>query len=126
MSISVPGSKLDEVVAFYVKALEPLRYVEMMRFPGVVGLGADGVPDFWIGTQESAKGGETHIAFSAKERALVNSFHAAALKAGAENNGDPGPRPQYTPTYYSAYARDPMGNNVEVVCHCPEEAAKSQ
>jgi predicted lactoylglutathione lyase len=58
------------------------------------------------------------------ERAQVDGFHTAALKAGAESNGAPGPRPQYTGNYYSAYVRDPMGNNVEVVCHCPEEAAK--
>jgi hypothetical protein len=29
-------------------------------------------------------------------------------------------REHYTPTYYSAYVRDPDGNNVEVVCNKAE------
>jgi hypothetical protein len=66
ISVSVPASKYDEMAAFYLQALAPLRYVEMMRFPGVVGLGADGVPDFWIMVRETAAGGDTHFAFSSK------------------------------------------------------------
>jgi hypothetical protein len=29
--------------------------------------------------------------------------------------------PEYTPTYYAAFVRDPDGNNVEAVCHQPGE-----
>ncbi|KAH0537073.1 hypothetical protein FGG08_006114 [Glutinoglossum americanum] len=123
--ISVPKSKHDEVVSFYLKSLAPLRYVEIMRFEGMVGLGADGVPDFWISAKEDAnEKGQTHVAFTTKERALVQSFYEEALKAGATSNGPPGPRPHYTPTYYGAFVLDPVGNNVEAVCHCEAEAAK--
>jgi hypothetical protein len=29
--------------------------------------------------------------------------------------------PEYHQTYYGAFVRDPDGNNVEAVCHAPEE-----
>jgi len=35
----------------------------------------------------------------------------------AEDNGGPGVRPQYHPGYYSAFAHDPDGNNLEAVHH---------
>jgi hypothetical protein len=36
------------------------------------------------------------------------------------DNGAPGIREIYHPTYYGAYVLDPDANNVEVVCHRPE------
>ena len=44
----------------------------------------------------------------------------AALAAGGRDNGGPGLRDIYHPTYYGAFALDPDGNNVEAVCHRPE------
>ena len=35
--------------------------------------------------------------------------------AGYPDDGAPGPRPQYSPTYYGAFVRDPGGNSVEAV-----------
>jgi catechol 2,3-dioxygenase-like lactoylglutathione lyase family enzyme len=42
------------------------------------------------------------------------------MAAGGTDNGEPGLREHYHPTYYAAYVRDPDGNNIEVVCHTPE------
>jgi catechol 2,3-dioxygenase-like lactoylglutathione lyase family enzyme len=53
----------------------------------------------------------------------VDAFHAAALAAGGQDNGAPGPRPEYHAGYYSAFVLDPDGNNVEAVCHLPADAA---
>jgi hypothetical protein len=50
----------------------------------------------------------------------VDAFHAAALAAGGKDNGAPGPRPRYTPTYYGAFVIDPDGHNLEAVCHAAE------
>jgi len=47
----------------------------------------------------------------------VQAFHAAALKNGGRDNGGPGLRESYSPTYYAAFAHDPDGNNIEAVCH---------
>ena len=41
----------------------------------------------------------------------------AAVANGATDNGAPGLRPHYTPTYYAAFVIDPDGNNLEFVCH---------
>jgi catechol 2,3-dioxygenase-like lactoylglutathione lyase family enzyme len=61
-----------------------------------------------------------HLALQADGEDAVRRFHAAALAAGGRDNGGPGPR-DYHPGYYSAYAFDPDGNNVEAVYHGPVE-----
>lgn len=58
-----------------------------------------------------------HMAFPAADRASVEAFHRAALRAGHRNNGAPGERPEYHPGYYGAFVLDPDGHNVEVVNH---------
>ncbi|SCE78483.1 Glyoxalase-like domain-containing protein [Micromonospora coriariae] len=60
------------------------------------------------------------LAFTADDRAAVQAFHDAAVKAGAEVLHAPRVWPEYPPTYFAAFVRDPDGNNVEVVCHTPE------
>ena len=60
--------------------------------------------------------GPVHIAFRAADRAGVDAFHAAGLAAGGRDNGAPGLREDYSPTYYAAFLIDPDGNNVEAVC----------
>ena len=49
----------------------------------------------------------------------MDAFHAAALKAGAKDNGPPGLRPHYHEHYYGAFVIDPNGVNLEAVCHEP-------
>ncbi len=51
----------------------------------------------------------------------VRAAHAAALATGGSNEGDPGPRPQYGPDFFGAYARDPDGNKMSFV-HLGETA----
>jgi catechol 2,3-dioxygenase-like lactoylglutathione lyase family enzyme len=60
--------------------------------------------------------GPTHLAFQARDRAMVDDFHRAALGAGGKDNGKPGER-NYHPGYYAAFVLDPDGNNVEAVFH---------
>jgi catechol 2,3-dioxygenase-like lactoylglutathione lyase family enzyme len=65
-----------------------------------------------------------HVAFEAESREAVDAFHAAALAAGARDNGAPGVRAEYSDTYYAAYVLDPNGNNIEAVCHGETAAHK--
>jgi len=104
--------------AFYVEALKPLGYDIVMEFPRGVGFGPAGKPIFWVSGREPAQTA-VHVAFSAERRETVDEFHAAALKAGGKDNGGPGLRKQYHPSYYGAFILDPDGNNVEAVCHRP-------
>jgi catechol 2,3-dioxygenase-like lactoylglutathione lyase family enzyme len=57
-----------------------------------------------------------HIAIRASDHAAVDRFHKEGLKAGGRDNGPPGLRKDYSPTYYAAFLFDPDGNNVEAVC----------
>ena len=60
--------------------------------------------------------GRHHLAFQAKDRAMVDAFHKAALASGGIDNGAPGER-AYHPGYYAAFVLDPEGNNIEAVYH---------
>jgi catechol 2,3-dioxygenase-like lactoylglutathione lyase family enzyme len=115
--IGINVSDLATSRAFYEQALAPLGYEPLTEFPGVVGFGARGKPDFWL--QEGSPGDRLHVAFLAQDRSVVDAFHAAGLAAGGQDNGGPGIREQYHPTYYGAYVLDPDGHNIEAVCHTP-------
>jgi catechol 2,3-dioxygenase-like lactoylglutathione lyase family enzyme len=58
-----------------------------------------------------------HIAFRAGSHALVDEFWRVGTEAGYRSDGEPGPRPEYTPEYYGAFLLDPDGNSVEAVIH---------
>lgn len=68
---------------------------------------------------EAAQGvltGRHHLAFQARDRAMVDAFYKAALANGGRDNGEPGER-GYHPGYYAAFVLDPDGNNIEAVYH---------
>lgn len=100
--------------AFYEKALAPLGIKVAMEFGEACGMG-DERPFFWIAKAEKAA--PLHVAFAAKDRAAVDAFYTAAIAAGGKDNGKPGIRAQYHPTYYGAFVLDPDGNNIEAVNH---------
>ncbi len=115
--IRLAVSDLDASRAFYERALAPLGIGVVTEFPGAVGFGRDGKPSFWIG--EGPPSGPMHVAFLAPDRAAVDAFHREALAAGGRDNGAPGLREIYHPTYYGAFVYDPDGNNAEAVNHRP-------
>ncbi len=128
-------SDFDRALAFYRAALAPLGYAVVMQFtraqmpdlpaPAFAGLGAKGKPDLWLRAADGLIA-PTHVAFAAPERATVDAFYAAALAAGARDNGPPGLRPQYHPHYYGAFVLDPDGYNIEAVCHKAPSAARGR
>ncbi len=109
----------DASKRFYEAAVAPLGYEPLMEFPGIgCGFGRGGKPEFWIGTRSEPQSG-VHVAFSSPDRESVDRFHEAALAAGGEDNGAPGPRTVYHEHYYGADVFDLDRNNVEAVCHKP-------
>jgi len=123
--LGITVSDFDASKAFYDEAFAPLGASLLMMVPAeytggakVGGYGRDR-PVFWL--REAADAGPgRHYAFTARSRAEVGAFHAAAIAAGGRDNGAPGLRPHYHPDYYGAFVFDPDGNNVEAVCHLPE------
>jgi len=130
--IGLGVSDYEAAKKFYGDALKPLRIEMLMEFTEAMtghsdtaGFGADGKPFLWI-----FAGGKTephiHLALRAESREQVDAFYAAALAAGAKDNGAPGVRELYHPDYYGAYVLDADGHNIEAVCHVPPMMAASQ
>lgn len=117
---STHATDFEATRAFYDAVLAPLGYRRNVDLEHggtrISAYGPGPAPILWlIETDEPAT--PRHVAFHAEGRDVVQAFHAAALEAGAEDNGPPGLRPQYHPGYYAAYAFDPDGNNIEAVFH---------
>jgi catechol 2,3-dioxygenase-like lactoylglutathione lyase family enzyme len=116
--VGVGVRDFEQSLDFYTRALAPLGF-ERVAFVDAdnraAGFGIHGRDDFWI--HEGRPVGRMHIAFDAESHEAVDAFHAAALEAGARDNGAPGIRPVYSDTYYAAYVLDPNGNNIEAVFH---------
>jgi catechol 2,3-dioxygenase-like lactoylglutathione lyase family enzyme len=108
---------------FYKQVLASLGYEVVMELESTAcGFGREGKPDFWIGGRGAPQRG-VHVAFASADRSTVDRFHEAALAAGGRDNGPPGLREHYHPSYYAAFVLDPDGNNIEAVCHTPENPA---
>jgi len=118
--VGLEVSDLAASRAFYVAALAPLGVAPIMDFGGACGMGTDGKPWFWIMSRGRTTSTDVHVAFPAADRAAVDRFHEAALAAGGRENGGPGMREIYHPSYYGAFVLDPDANNVEAVTHRPE------
>ena len=115
--ISLKVKNYDKSRKFYESALAPLGYALVEEYEGTTaGFGPDGKSHLWIHQGTPSPAG-LHIAFASPSRGAVQAFHEAAVKAGGRDNGAPGLREKYSPTYYAAFAFDPDGNNVEAVCH---------
>ena len=124
--LGIDVADFDASKAFYDKAMAPLGasllYMVPQEHTGgakVGGYGRDR-PVFWLQEGKDGQKAHQHVAFTARSRAEVEAFHAAALAAGGKDNGGPGLRPHYHANYYGAFVFDPDGNNVEAVCHAPE------
>ena len=95
---------------------------EVLQVPmGGTGDGYFWADELFVSTagSEAAQGvltGRHHLAFQARDRAMVDAFYRAALASGGKDNGGPGERP-YHPGYYAAFVLDPDGNNIEAVYH---------
>jgi catechol 2,3-dioxygenase-like lactoylglutathione lyase family enzyme len=119
--LSIQCADVTPSARFYDAVLPTIGGTRVMDFGEVIGYGVHRKPDFWIGPQATGTGfRESHVAFAAPDRAAVRAFFDAGVAAGAEVLHAPRLWPEYHPTYYAAFVRDPDGNNVEAVCHTPE------
>jgi len=117
--VSIGVRDIARTKRFYDAALKPLGYKCLSEQPGSLGYGSDAVV-FWISESErpvaaDAKSG-LHFSFDAPTRKSVDAFHAAALKGGGRDNGKPGLRADYGPSYYAAFVVDPDGYRLEAYC----------
>jgi catechol 2,3-dioxygenase-like lactoylglutathione lyase family enzyme len=114
--IGLKVKDLDASVRFYEAALAGLGHVLCSRDASGAGFGPKDAPALWLHLAQASPGAGAHIALQAANRKAVDRFHADGLKAGGKDNGAPGMRTDYSPTYYAAFLIDPDGNNIEAVC----------
>lgn len=107
--------------AFYLNVFAPLAVREVMRFDRedgpVIALGTGDFPELWFGPLADTGARPVHVALTAASRELVDEVYNLAVSAGAEILHEPRVWPDYHPTYYGVFFRDPDGNNVEAVNH---------
>lgn len=119
--LSIQCADVTASARFYDAVLPAIGGARVMDFGEVIGYGVPPSPDFWIGPHTTGTGfRESHVAFSASDRAAVRRFFDAAVATGAEVLHEPRLWPEYHANYYATFVRDPDGNNVEAVCHSPE------
>ena len=121
--VSIGVKDIEASKRFYDATLKPLGYVSKYAKGTDAGYGKDAI-QLWLGQtdkpvkEDMASG--LHFCFVAPTRKSVDAFHAAGLKAGGRDNGKPGLRPNYGPTYYAAFVIDPDGYRIEAHCSAAE------
>ena len=116
--LSFGVADLARAARFYDAALTALGYARVWTNAHGVGYGAPGGGDklaLFPRADAAAPGAGFHVAFDAPSQAAVERFHAAAIAAGGTDNGAPGLRAHYSPTYYAAFVIDPDGHRLEAV-----------
>jgi len=117
--IDLRVSDMDEAFPFYAALLPALGFSDEYH---------DGVWKVWAaeGTLPSAAyfaitedrehlPNKNRIAFWAESREEVDRVAATAREAGAHVESGPRECPEYDPSYYAFFFRDPSGNRLEVV-----------
>ena len=117
--VSIGVSDITRAGAFYDAVLKPLDITRLSDGETSLGYGEKS-PALWVQTADRPvkpdMGSGLHFCFTAKSRAAVDAFHAAALKNGGQDNGKPGVRADYGPKYYAAFVIDPDGYRIEAYC----------
>jgi catechol 2,3-dioxygenase-like lactoylglutathione lyase family enzyme len=119
--LTLGTNDLPRAAAFYDAVMPTLGLMRRATEPDEVGYGlpAPARIMLWV-TRPYDKGRATvgngsMPAFTARDRAAVDAFHAAGLATGGQDEGAPGLRP-HGPHFYACYLRDPDGNKLSAVC----------
>ena len=114
--VSIGVRDIERSCRFYDRVLAPLGYRRMHTNPEAIGYGRERA-DFWLNPTATPvpedPGSGLHFCFLAASTDEVDRFHAEGIAAGGRDNGRPGLRPQYGPTYYGGFVIDPDGYRIE-------------
>jgi catechol 2,3-dioxygenase-like lactoylglutathione lyase family enzyme len=117
--VSIGVRDIERSCRFYDRVLATLGYHRKHTNPEAVGYASERA-DFWLNPTATPvpedMGSGLHFCFLARSTAEVDRFHAEGLAAGGRDNGAPGLRPQYGPTYYGSFVIDPDGYRIEAYC----------
>lgn len=128
--LTVAVSNFEKSCEFYDKTLASLGYERCFASEHEdhvsAGWGKNGNPEFIImgktllsEKDKSEQIGQAlgfHVCFSAPSHEAVKNWHSLCCSNGGADNGKPGPRPEYPPTFTTAYVVDPDGWRLEALC----------
>jgi catechol 2,3-dioxygenase-like lactoylglutathione lyase family enzyme len=111
--VTLEVSDLERSASFYDAVLAPLGWRRHRNATPRLGWG---IAKPWIFIQQSddAAPGTERVCFTASGMAAVRAVWEAGLAAGGKDEGEPAQRPEYGPSYFCAYLRDPDGYRLEV------------
>jgi catechol 2,3-dioxygenase-like lactoylglutathione lyase family enzyme len=116
--VSLGVADLERATRFYEAVLGTLGFAKLEVRPATIGFGKR-YAEFWLNDRPAmalvAADTGAHVCVRARDTAVVDAFHDAALAAGGSSDGAPGLRGQHGRGYYAAFVRDLDGNRVEAV-----------
>lgn len=122
--VTLGTDDMARAIAFYDAVLAPFGHARFSADDQFAGWGIyeGGLrPTLWVcrpfDGRPAGAGNGTMVSLLAPDRATVDAFHAAALAHGGTDEGAPGLRPHYGPSFYAGYVRDPDGNKLNAVCY---------
>ncbi|NOZ33217.1 MAG: VOC family protein [Alphaproteobacteria bacterium] len=126
--VSLSVADLGVAKEFYTALLIPVGLELVGEFSAeqsgsvaFAGFGIGRKGQLWL-AESGQQTPQAHICFRARTRAEVREFYKVALANGGTDNGPPGIRENYHPSYYAAFVLDPEGHNIEALCLEPEGA----
>ncbi|HEY5048612.1 MAG TPA: VOC family protein [Rhizomicrobium sp.] len=128
--VSVGVTDVERAARFYDEVLGALGYKRSAQYlPYAIAYG-EGVSEFWIQMPHDQRapnpGNGNHVSFAARSRDAVDKFHRAAIEHGGADEGEPGPRPDYSADYYGAFVRDLDGNKIEAALRSEPKKTRSK
>src|SRR3954451_1416204 len=113
--VTVRSSDLDASLKLFTQVFELLEFTGRRRD----GAGFYEWNDFSVaqadGEHPATK--NVHVGFAAASRDQVDNWWKSLTSAGYADDGAPGPRPEYSASYYGAFIRDHDDNSIEAVHH---------
>ena len=117
--VSIGVASLADSKKFYDAVLGELGYSCLVQDTTSLGYGVSQV-SFWVLKSERPAADEPasglHFCFDAPDSGAVNRFHAAGVRLGGRDNGEPSLRADYSPDYYAAFLMDRDGYRIEAYC----------
>ncbi len=122
LDVTLGTNDLPRAIRFYQAVMPTFGMVRLKDgVAGWAGWGKDPGTDYglWLcppfDGNPASVGNGTMLTFAATSAAQVRAFHRAALANGGTDEGPPGTRARYSPTFYVAYVRDPDGHKLAAV-----------
>ena len=115
--ISIGVNDLEKAVEFYDSVMATIGAKRQHEVAGVAVAYGKYWPEFWVqkplnGNQPTVGNG-AHYAFLAPSVDAVKEFYRVAIDSGGTSDGEPGPRPEYGPSYYGCFVKDIDGHKIE-------------